>query len=88
MDLRMPPLLTLRRRDIVPHRNDVNVGVGQRHIILAKMSRMRRVRTGLRCAAICRELMPPLHGGRKNGLAKLTMCQNWQQKKLNRWFFV
>jgi hypothetical protein len=44
------PLPTLRRRDVVPHCNDVNVRIGRRHIILAKMSRM-RMRTGFRCAA-------------------------------------
>jgi hypothetical protein len=49
------------RRYVVPHCNDVNVRAGRRHIILAKMSRMRRrVRTGFRCAATCRELTPPL----------------------------
>jgi hypothetical protein len=36
----MPPLATLRRRDVVPHCNDVNVRVGRHHIILAKMSHM------------------------------------------------
>jgi hypothetical protein len=52
---------TLRRCDVVPHCNYVNVRVGRRHIILAKMSRMRRrVRTGFRCAATCRERTPPL----------------------------
>jgi hypothetical protein len=57
----MPPLPKLRRRDVVPHCNDVNVRVGRRYIIFAKMSRMRRrVRTGFRCAATCRELAPPL----------------------------
>jgi hypothetical protein len=61
MDLRMPPLPTLRRRDVVPHCSDVNVRVGRRHVILAKISRKRRrVRTGFRCAATCRELTPPL----------------------------
>jgi hypothetical protein len=41
--------------------NDVNVRVGRRHIILTKMSRMRRrVRTGFRCAATCTELTPQL----------------------------
>jgi hypothetical protein len=49
-----------RRADVVPHCNDVNVRVGWRYIVLAKMSHMRRrVRTGFRCAATCRELTPP-----------------------------
>jgi hypothetical protein len=56
MDLRMPPLPTLRWRDVVPHCNDVNVRVGRRQIILAKMS---RTLTGFQCAATCRELTPP-----------------------------
>jgi hypothetical protein len=67
----MPPLPTLRRSDIVPHCNDVNVRVGRRHIILANMSRMhRRVRTGFRCAATCRELAPPLDSTWKFPLEK------------------
>jgi hypothetical protein len=49
----MPPLPTLRRRDVVLHCNDVNVRVGRRHIIFAKTCKMSRTESENRLSVCC-----------------------------------